>query len=213
MVALKDGGEISLPSCRLTLNWSVIAVAKHDYRPTGDGYGIWRQEGRVLFAVADGTGSGSAAADAVESCLDSLADSLGVLSDDFQTCHQALKGSRGAAMALMVISTQTGVMTWAAVGDVDGVLMRPALGSGDVPAAITRIGGTLGITYNGIVAHSHKLEPGDMLVMTTDGVLRDFSAEISLNNPAETVVAQILRDFRRAGDDSLVMAIAVTALA
>jgi phosphoserine phosphatase RsbX len=211
MAAMNTGGEIALGRCGLSLSWAVLAYAKHHDQPCGDGYAIRRNDDRILFAVADGAGSGTAAAQVAELCLSSLEGSQGTIESDFRRCHAALQGGRGAAMALVAVSTETGVITWASVGDVDGLLLRNVAGRRKEKAAITQIGGTLGITFNGVAPQSHRLLPGDLLVLTTDGVLRDFAQKTTLNHSAERSAQRILQDFSRPNDDSLVLAIEVVA--
>ncbi|MCW1404313.1 hypothetical protein OKA06_19150 [Novosphingobium sp. MW5] len=59
-----------LAGCGLMLNWAVTSFAKKPHEPSGDGYGIWRQPDGLLFAVADGSGSGHKAAETTELCLE-----------------------------------------------------------------------------------------------------------------------------------------------
>lgn len=124
---------------------------------------------------------------------------------DFRTCHETLKGGRGAALALIWMNAEDLWMTWASVGDVEG-----NAGPNTHKAAITQIGGTLGITFDRLIPQSHRLAPGDLIILTTDGVLRDYATKVALNQSAEQTAMQILREFRRPQDD-LAMVIEVGA--
>jgi phosphoserine phosphatase RsbX len=209
---MKDFGRIALAHCGLALNWAVLGVAKRDDQPSGDGYAILGLDSGLLFAVADGSGSGKAAAHVAELCLAALDGSQGQIDNDFRRCHDRLKGGRGAALALIVFDAETASITWAAVGDVDGVLLRKPMGTRLAQATITQTGGTLGIAFDGISAQRHPLQPGDLIILTTDGVLHDYSQSLGSVPSAEAAARQILQNFRRPSDDSLVLAIEVTAL-
>ncbi|WP_127110664.1 SpoIIE family protein phosphatase [Pararhodobacter zhoushanensis] len=212
MVALNAGGDIKLAGCGLMLSWAVMAIARKTYEPSGDGYGIWRQPDGLLVAVADGSGSGQKAAETTDLCLKTLEASTGHLDADFQRCHQALKRGRGAALALIRINDETGMMTWAAVGDVDGTLFAHTAGRRTPAGGLTRIGGTLGLTFNGAAPQSQLLRPGSLIVLTTDGVRREFAQDIAPDLTAAAAAEQILHAFRRPDDDSLVLAIELRAL-
>lgn len=208
---MKGGGAIDLARCGLSLIWAVLGYAKCADQPSGDGYTILRLERGLLFAVADGSGSGAAAAHAAELCLATLARSEGQMDQDFSACHDRLKGGRGAALALLALNAATGEITWASVGDVEGVVLRKTDGGQMVYAALTQIGGTLGSIFNGIAPQTCLLAPGDLIVLTTDGVLRDCARKIATPASAEAAAEEILRRFRRPNDDSLALVIEVRA--
>jgi phosphoserine phosphatase RsbX len=212
MAAMKQLGRIELEGCGYALVWAVLGVAKCDDQPSGDGYTILSMDTGLLFAVVDGAGSGTAAADVAEHCLSGLDGSKGQIDRDFRLCHERLKGGRGAALALIVLDAETGSLTWASVGDVDGLLWRRSGNQRSLQASITQTGGTLGITFDGISPQSHPLQPGDLITITTDGVLRDYVSGLDPNQTAEIVAQQILQSFRRPNDDCLVMTLEVTAL-
>lgn len=209
---MKAGGRIDLGRCGLALQWSVQARAKHDGQPSGDGYTILRREGCLVFAVADGSGSGHQAARAVNRCLTSLEAASDPFEVEFLKCHERLRGGRGAALAALSVEVDSGTMTWAAVGDVDGILMRGGPGKRVRHAAVMQIAGTLGIRFDRIVPQSHALQPGDMLVMTTDGVSRNHRVGTAPDQSAEEVATHTLQTYGSPHDDCLVMAIEVVAI-
>lgn len=211
MDPMKAGGRIDLGQCGFVLHWSVQARAKHEGQPSGDGYTILRQADRLLFAVADGSGSGAEAARAVSHCLSSVESASDQLESEFRRCHEQLRGGRGAALAVVSVDVESGVMTWAAVGDVDGILMREREGKRVRYAGILQISGTLGVSFSGVALKSHLLQPGDTLAMTTDGVARNYIVGARMYRTAEEIAARTLQDYGSRTDDCLVLAIAVVA--
>jgi phosphoserine phosphatase RsbX len=101
------------------------------------------------------------------------------------------------------------LLTWAAVGDVDGLLIQ----DGD-PAArrsMLQRPGTLGITYSGIHPQSQPLVAGDLFLLTTDGVSRKYRDRVSAGHSLAETAQQTLRRFGSENDDCLVLAIGVEA--
>ncbi|HEU5010218.1 MAG TPA: hypothetical protein VFT33_05935, partial [Gaiellaceae bacterium] len=75
----------------------------------------------VLLAGIDGLGHGDEAARAARKAAKVVRENpspdLAVL---VQRCHNALKGTRGAAISLALVSCAEGVVTWLGVGNVEG---------------------------------------------------------------------------------------------
>lgn len=211
MVTLKAEGTIRCDGAALAFDWSVRARAKHADQPSGDCHVIMRQDQLVLFAVADGSGSGAKAAWAAQQCLTGLAVPEGRLDDAFRLSHVRLRGGRGAAMALLAVDPYSGWLSWAAVGDVDAVLLRDEQGRRSHLASVVQIAGTLGITFDRIAPDSHLLGPGDLMVVSTDGVSRDLDLRASAALSADEIAERVLHDHGRVSDDCLVMTIAVVA--
>ncbi|MEO8242646.1 MAG: SpoIIE family protein phosphatase [bacterium] len=206
-----SNGQIRLEVCGLTINWTVAEAKKHPDQPSGDGYVIQRRSDQVLFAVADGTGSGWSAAEATQDCLTELDSPHNQgLEADFQRCHLRLQGGRGAALGLVGVEPETAMMTWAAVGDIHGLLLR-----GDCRHRVRQAGmlqrpGTIGISFQGIHAQSHPLAAGDLVILSTDGLRRDYVHVTDMSGDASQIAERTLQTFRRPADDSLVLTFDVT---
>src|SRR5215207_10694276 len=78
------------------------------------------------IAVIDGLGHGPDAAFAAQQAGDTLALSpnLGP-ADALRVCHQALSGTRGAAIGIALIETSMGTLTYAGVGNVEARVVTP----------------------------------------------------------------------------------------
>jgi len=85
------------------------------------------QQGAIhRIAVIDGLGHGPDAAAAAARAVDTLAamPDADVLSS-IRSCHEALKGTRGAALSIIRIDLDAGRLTFAGLGNVEGVLVSP----------------------------------------------------------------------------------------
>lgn len=200
-------GGIALALAERTLMWSVAWRPKDKAAPSGDDYAVVEHADRVVVALVDGSGSGHEAAAAAHTCTEEVRRHPGAtLEAVFAAAHRRLKGSRGVAMALVMLDRKSNAMTWAAVGDVDGMV----LGNGS-SSQILRRPGTLGITYAGIFSQTVRLVAGAQVILTTDGVSRDYAAARPGKATGAATVAQIIHRFARPGDDSMALSFEITA--
>lgn len=155
--------------------------------------------GVTLFAVIDALGHGPHAASAARIAADHL---VGAALDRgllhlIETLHAALRGSRGAA-AMLCILTPDGVLQGCGVGNVE---LR-AIGS-RVPAVLTP--GILGASINRLRTFEARLSVGDRLIIFSDGL----SARMDLDrvrglSPGEACDV-LMAEYRRSHDDSTVL--------
>lgn len=197
-------GEVTLDACGLVLAWAVASHAKISGAASGDEVRVRQVGGQILFALADGSGSGERAASAARDCLDGLAPGSDI-ERVFRTCHDRMTGSRGAALALVEVEADTGQMVWAAVGDIHGVLM----GEGPVyrarKSSLLRKPGTLGRDFSGILPQRHRLRAGDLLIVASDGVSSRYDEKPGPLGSAGEVAAFLLETYGRGEDDSTVL--------
>lgn len=165
-------------------------------------------ETETLLAVIDGLGHGPEAATAAGRAVDVLqenpAEPVEVL---LVLCHTALARTRGAAVTVASISSSNGSMSWLGVGNVEGVVVRGA--PGDNASSSTE----WAMLHGGIVGHQLPtlrprivdLEPGDLLLMATDGIARSFSEDVSAAAGPGRLADRILENLARPTDDALVL--------
>lgn len=202
-----NGGLISIHDGTIQLQWSVDSRAKHA-GANGDGYSLFRDDTRICAAVIDGIGSGAAAHEATTDCIRALANpAFRTVDEKFAGVHTALGGGRGAAMAIAEIDLRRATMTWAAVGDIDGVLWHR---NGKAESLVQK-GGTLGISYLGLHKFTARLSPDDVIVMTSDGIARAYRKTEADHACPGTLTAQILENHGRRNDDCIVFAMKVVA--
>jgi hypothetical protein len=122
-------------------------------------------------------------------------------------CHDALKGTRGAAITLAFVSPSDGGLTWLGVGNVEGRVL-----SGD-PSA-TKPKGSLPLG-NGVPGHELPpvratridLRTGDLVVLATDGVEAAFADSLDVSGSTQAISERILADHWKPLDDALVVAV------
>ena len=203
-------GQIRVGATGHHLHWAVAGASKFPDRDSGDGHMIVQGTDKIVFAVVDGSGSGPKAAAATDMCLTALQYAIhDRLESDFEACHNCMKQNRGAAMGIAHVDIGTGVMSWASVGDVYGVRYRDSLDPRGRSTIILRRPGILGVRYDGILPQRLPLAPGDVVVLSTDGITQDFGHRVCQSNSAEDLAELILTGHGKPADDSLVLVIDV----
>ena len=196
-----ESGEIRARGAAARLTWAVAMVPKVPGGPCGDGFILLRDGDRVVFALADGAGSGPIAKAASDACLDEVGKTgLADLHVLFERCHRRLIGSRGAALALAIIDLAEGRLDWAALGDIDGAVF-PELGSERPLISAIQRGGTLGHGMPDIHPQHHDLGPGQMVALSTDGVSRRYRDQRRVDTAPDAFAASCIARFGRDGDD------------
>jgi hypothetical protein len=173
---------------------------------SGDRSLVVRRANGILFAVVDGLGHGAAAADAAQLATESIEqyaepDLLGVV----HKCHERMRATRGATVALAWVDTGTATLTWLGIGNVAGVLHRKRHGPVSSPQ-MPQFGGIVGRRiYAGRPARV-RVRVGDTLVVATDGVDRRFADHVPAYGKNEEQLAQrLIASHANERDDALVL--------
>ncbi|HEV8717735.1 MAG TPA: SpoIIE family protein phosphatase, partial [Candidatus Binatia bacterium] len=166
------------------LRWSVATRTLARQRVSGDLSLVTPFPGGVLVAVVDGLGHGEEAVTAAQLAITALRDnaqeSVVLL---LQRCHEQLKCTRGAVMSLASFNAHDGLMTWAGVGDVEGVLLRTSADADPAREILPLRGGVVGYQLPPLRATVLPVRRGDMLIFATDGIRSSFIQEPLLRNP------------------------------
>jgi negative regulator of sigma-B (phosphoserine phosphatase) len=161
-----------------------------------------------VLAVIDGLGHGDAAADASEAAaavIEAHAD------EDPQRlldrCHTELRHMRGAVMTLAWFDLGERTMSWTGVGNVEARLMRAAGGPHARHDSPVVLGGVVGFNLPQVRLGTVALEPGDAVVMATDGVAADYSISLEPGITAQELADRVLERHGKGTDDALAAAV------
>lgn len=200
---------MDLANLSLPVEWGVAEQAAPRESVTGDAYLMLPTGTGLLLAVVDGCGHGAEAAQAARLALDTLRDAPGeTVISHVRRCHAALAGSRGVVMTLAEYHRRESTLTLCGVGNVEAVLFRarPAAGSARQEGAMLR-GGIVGDHLPEPVATVMPVHAGDVLVMASDGVRPDFTADSVLRSPPRQSAGALLRKHTKGNDDALVFVV------
>lgn len=155
------------------------------------------------IAMIDGLGHGPAAAVAAEAANSTLAAHPATdLVTVMQECHEALRGTRGAALLVVRIALAAGEVTFAGVGNVEAQLSQ----NGRTQHLMSDRG-IVGAALPRIRPVTISLEPEWLLLMYTDGLRNRFNLqELQQISPAAVGLAHmLLNDWGRSTDDATVL--------
>ncbi|MGC5031515.1 SpoIIE family protein phosphatase [Micromonospora sp. DT229] len=135
---------------------------------SGDGY-AWRIVGeRRQLLVTDGLGHGPLAAAATDAALAAFrAAPASAPAEVVGHLHQALSHTRGAALAVAEPDPATGLLRYAGLGNISGVV---ATGDGRQRGLVS-LPGIAGHQRPTIRQYEYPFDPGSLLVMHSDGVV------------------------------------------
>ena len=120
--------------------------------------------------------------------------------------HAALRGTRGAAVGVLVAALDERIVTCAGLGNIASVLVS---GAPSARQTLPSHNGTAGYTAARLQEFSYPLPPGATIVMASDGLRSswDLGAYPGLLSRSGSVLAGVLyRDFSRGRDDVTVVA-------
>jgi serine/threonine protein phosphatase PrpC len=157
-----------------------------------------------VAAVADGLGSGEDAARASRLAMATVGEyAWAELPEMLQWCHLALRGTRGAVMSVLKIDKDR--VSYAGVGNV-GFCGLSAADFRPINAY-----GIVGSRFPSVRAFEGVYAPGDMFVLSTDGITREFSLDklpAVRGRPPQALAEQIAERFSRQEDDVTVVVVA-----
>lgn len=171
---------------------------------SGDSYAVRFFGTRALIAAVDGLGHGEEAAHAAEVALAVCDNATEPLPALFQRCHEKLKSTRGAVLAVAVLDAEYNTISWMGVGNVQGTLVRADARSGAKPREnLMSFGGLLGGQLPQVKAAVLPISIDDILVMVTDGIRTDYASSILLHSSPGEIAACICRRHLKGNDDAL----------
>ena len=182
----------------------IVHRPKPGHNISGDAYLVKEEEQVTLICLVDGLGSGEAAAEAAQAAIRCVeVNSTLPLSDIMAKCHQALRGTRGAVMALLRISFAESAMAFVGVGNI-GVRVRST-----APIKPLSRNGIVGYRLPRLQEFTYPYTPGDLLVLHTDGISSRFTLDGALGTQGaqdmQTLADEIARIFGKDNDDITVL--------
>jgi anti-sigma regulatory factor (Ser/Thr protein kinase) len=195
-----SGGDASDPP---VIEWGSASAALAGESESGDLAFVSSSAEGALVAVIDGLGHGPEAALAARTARQLLEtnareDPLTLI----ERCHEGMRKTRGAVMSLGSWNVRTASLTWTGVGNVEGLLVRGNREQRD--EALTLRGGVVGYRLPSLRSETLHVERGDTLIFTTDGLHREWRAEIDLRSTAQSIADTLLERAAKGTDDACV---------
>lgn len=183
-------------------DFSVINTAIHGETLSGDSWGL-SGDGNT-FLVVDGLGHGIFAAEAARQAVSTFHRHQNLPPARLiELMHAALRSTRGAAASIAMIHPATRVIEFAGIGNVGCML----LGKSKTQNFVSH-NGTLGHQMRRVQQFSYSYEPGDLLLMQTDGLATQsklgFPSSL-LAQPPIVIVPFLFSEQVRGRDDATLL--------
>jgi serine phosphatase RsbU (regulator of sigma subunit) len=198
--------SVESPSAASILSWGFAAAALGGDE-SGDLHVVAPFVGGAVVAVIDGLGHGHEAALAAEAAAAVLRTHAGSPVDTLvRRCHEALHKTRGAALTLASIDARRSTLAWCGIGNVEGALMRARLAPGRSHEAAPTRGGVVGYRLPSLKVDELPLEPGDLLLLASDGIRSGFTRQLELERDPRELAEMIFARDAKTTDDALILA-------
>ena len=181
---------------------AMLKYALADNLHCGDEVACWRKERQTFLCVVDGLGHGKQAEEAAKKALHYVERHLAEpLMEIFVGCNQALRDTRGVAMAIACINEE-GLLTYAGVGNTRAMIV------GEKTTWLNSSYGIIGGGYKPLLLETVQLRSGDLILLFTDGLpefidLSGYSKEIS--GDVQQLAEKIITDCCRKKDDVAIL--------
>ncbi len=172
----------------------------------GDTWAVRKDSDLLTVMVADGLGHGAMAHEAAMEAVRVFgAQAPGDLPSLMQMMHNALKKTRGAAVAIAMLDAGRKEVRYVGVGNIAGTVIHEGKARSMVSS-----NGTVGHQIHRVQEFVYPWTPEGLMVMNSDGLATQWSltpyGPLALRHPA-LVAGVLLRDFSRGRDDATVLAV------
>jgi anti-sigma regulatory factor (Ser/Thr protein kinase) len=182
----------------------VVNVAKSGESVSGDSWSAKIGPHAASMIVADGLGHGILAAEASRAAIFEFErDPLRPPSQGIEDVHNALRPTRGAAVAIASLDFEHDVARFAGIGNIAAVIL-----DGTTRRSLVSNNGTAGHTARHVREFTYPLVRSSVLVMHSDGLATSWNAAdyTGLWSRDPALAAGVLyRDFTRRRDDVTVL--------
>lgn len=198
---------------REIIEWGAASLPLHGQMKTGDHFWVRCFNQQALVAVIDGVGHGEEAARAAQLAAEALNECGGQcsLSELLTRCHERLRNSRGAVMSLALLDTGNGTLTWAGVGNIEGLLLHKSSYDDCFPnrsqETLLLKAGVVGHILPRLIVTTVPLHKDDLLIFATDGIQPEFMSAIHSHSSVQHIARNILNRYALNTDDALVLVI------
>jgi anti-sigma regulatory factor (Ser/Thr protein kinase) len=182
-----------------------VNVPKPGEEVCGDSWGVEQHDGQTTILVADGLGHGPEARAASLEAVRMLHANPDLRPKVLtERVHQALRSSRGAAVAVARIDPREGTVVFSGVGNISGQIHS----GGKANQHLVSVNGTAGHQSQGIREFKYPWPADGLLVLHSDGLTSSagLTGYAGLATREASLIAGVLyRDFNRGHDDATVV--------
>jgi anti-sigma regulatory factor (Ser/Thr protein kinase) len=172
---------------------------------SGDSWAIENIGDRFRLVVADGLGHGPLAAQASQAGILAVTiQGKAQPAESMEDAHLRLKATRGSALSIADIDPGAGIVTFAGVGNVTGIIVEDQ----NTRRQMICVNGTLGYEMRRAQQYQYPLPPDSLVILHSDGLSAHWSFDKypGLFHRHPSLIAGVLfRDYRRTRDDATIV--------
>ena len=190
--------------CQVEVGALTVPLAGED--ACGDGWGVACDGAGATLLAADGLGHGPEAAAASQAAIAELqhrpASEAAQLVD---ASHQALRITRGAALAAVRIDFESDTLRFAGIGNIGAYVI-----DGDTRRALVSHNGIVGHNMRKVQEFSAPCPPGAVVILHSDGIQTQWDLDKYpglLGHSTALIAAMLMRDYIRRRDDAMVVVV------
>jgi anti-sigma regulatory factor (Ser/Thr protein kinase) len=190
----------------ILLRAGAVCLPKAGEEACGDAWTILRNTKRVKLMVADGLGHGTlaaAASSAATLAFDQCDSSEPAIL--LKAVHSALRGTRGAAVAVAVVDNESRRIQYAGLGNISGLIL-----GGDKEQHMVSQNGTAGHETHRVHEFEYTRPDRGILIMHSDGILTNWNLDSYpglIHDDPSLTAAVLYRDANRERDDVCIVAL------
>lgn len=191
---------------RSAVRIGAVTVPAPGEETCGDGFAIAEGPSRVAVLVTDGLGHGAGAAAASRAAIVAFERHAAAgPRAQMQRIHEALRGTRGAAVAVAELDRDRRLMRFAGIGNVAATIV----GDAGTRSAVSHYG-TMGHEVRRIDEFTYPWPRGALVVLHSDGIATRWTLDaypgLARRHPLLTA-GVLYRDFVRGRDDATVVVV------
>ncbi len=199
-----ESGRIPTVAVERPHTFAAACLPKHGEEANGDAWAAAGTAGNRTYLVVDGLGHGLAAAEAAQAAVQEFHRCAGVsITEILTSIHQALRHTRGAAVAVARTDESREELVFGGVGNIGGAIIT----DGKVRKTVSR-NGTAGLTVPRIQEYSYPFTSGSTFFMYSDGLVSSWNCAgypgLLARHPL-LIAGVLFRDFRRERDDVTIL--------
>ena len=188
--------------------WGAAAAPRTGEQVSGDRCLVLESPNGLLIAGVDGVGHGPDAAEVAEIVLGVLRPYPDLPPTELlRRCHMRLIGTRGAVVLLARYDARTSRLSWAAIGQIAGVLIHADPKRRPRRQLLLSRQGIVGLSIFSASSSELTIEPGDTFVIATDGIHDSFVESAAIRDEPGRMAEEILQQHRSQTDDALVVVV------
>jgi anti-sigma regulatory factor (Ser/Thr protein kinase) len=186
------------------IEFGVVSLAKAGEEACGDGWKCELLAERSLCLVVDGLGHGTYAAVAARRAVEILGEhQTKAPAEIIERAHNALRSTRGAALAIAEINGVSETVRFCGVGNIAAAIV--AAGSS---RQLVSLNGTAGLEVRKVTEFTYPWGSDSTLIMHSDGLMSRWDLQLYpglIQRHPSLIAAVLYRDFNRNRDDVTVL--------